>query len=280
MINHDSYYSYFKKSLILIIIIFSTLLTGCESISDFKNYINSFFHEEVVFFYTSSNYPDEKKYKTEFLSERKTTLAFGPYMPNIGSGGGAFGGNHHYYKGPMKGKEIVAFWKVPTHKKMLYYYARTNPNEGIIRAPRNGHTAYNVGISFGPMVISKSGLTPEQFKSAEIAAYSIFGNPVSWRWGEWHKIYYTTGIFTGAELQDIPRKFHEIDGIVITKDQYSKLYERCRGEWKSVKCFMDETFPQLMPKQLQYIKSRKHEEDENRLMDKYPKPVPYRNPWK
>ncbi len=31
---------------------------------------------------------------------------FGPYMPNIGGGGGAFGGNYHPYKGPMKGEEI------------------------------------------------------------------------------------------------------------------------------------------------------------------------------
>jgi hypothetical protein len=272
--------SYLKKGLILIIVLASLLLASYGAISSFRNYIKSFFHEEVLFIYTSSNYPDEKKYKTEFQSERRTTLVFGPYMPNVGSGGGAFGGNYHYYKGPIEGKEIVALWKVPTHKKMLFYYARSNPGEGIIRAPRDGHTAYHVGISFGPMVVSKSGLTPEQFKNAEVAAHSISGKPVYWRWGEWHKIYYTTGIFIASELKKIPRKFHEIDGIAITKHQYDKLHKRCKGEWKAVKCFMDESFPHLMPKQLRYIKSREHAEDDNRLAGKHPKPVPYRNPWK
>jgi len=77
-------------------------------------------------------------------------------MPNVGSGG-AFGGNYNYYKGPMEGKEIIALWKVPTHNKMLYYYARSKPNEGIIRAPRDYHTAYHVGISSAPWWFQKVG---------------------------------------------------------------------------------------------------------------------------
>jgi hypothetical protein len=271
---------YLKNGMILILAVSFFLLLSYGTISDFRRYIKSFFHEEVVFIYTSSNYPNEKEYKTEFQSERRTTLVFGPYMPNVESGGGAFGGKYYYYKGPMEGKEIVGLWKVPTQKEMLYYYARSKPGEGIIRAPRDGHTAYHVGISFGPMVVSKSGLTDEQFNNAEVVGYSMFGNPVSWRWGEWHKIYYTTGIFTSSELRKIPRQFHEINGMAITKHQYDKLHKRCKGEWKAVKCFMDESFPHLMPKQLKYIRSRQHAEDNNRLAGKHPKPVPYRNPWK
>jgi len=82
------------------------------------------------------------------------------------------------------------------------------------------------------MVVSKSGLTPEQFKNAEIAGYSMFVNPVYWRRGEWHKIYYTTGIFTSSELEDNPRKFHEIEGVAITKHQYDSLINAAKGSGK------------------------------------------------
>jgi hypothetical protein len=51
----------FKKSIILLIflIFFTILLSGCEQIFSVKNYVKSFFHEEVVFFYASSDYPNE-----------------------------------------------------------------------------------------------------------------------------------------------------------------------------------------------------------------------------
>jgi len=58
--------SYFKKGLILIIVLFSLLLTGYGTVPNFRNHIKSFFHEEVVFIYTSSNYPDEKNIKPNF----------------------------------------------------------------------------------------------------------------------------------------------------------------------------------------------------------------------
>ena len=262
----------------LIVLLSVALLSGCEQIFAVKNYVKSFFHEEVVFFYASNSYPDQlKDPKSKGLRQR--TLVFGPYMPNIGGGGGAFGGNYHPYEGSMEGKEIVAFWRMPLEQKTAHYYVRSEPGKGIIRAPRDGHRAYNVGVALGPMRTGYDGLTQEQHKDAEIAGRSYFGTPVFYRWGEWDKLYYITGIFTGQELQNKPHKFHEIQGIAITTEQYDKLYKRCHGEWKAVKCFMDESFPNLTPEQLAYIKSRKHHDDEDRLAGKFPKPEPYVNRW-
>jgi hypothetical protein len=88
-----------------------------------------------------------------------------------------------------------------------------------------------------------------------------------------------TGHFTGRELQKIPREFHQIQGITITAKQYDKLYERCHNGWEIIKCFMDESFPDLTPEQLDYIQSRKHPDDDDRLANKFPKPEPYVNRW-
>ena len=257
---------------LLLIFITTQTLFGCSA----TRYISSIFHEEVVFFYASSDYPYEAK-KQPNTPARRATLVFGPYMPNLGRAGGGFGGNYHPYKGTMEDEEIVALWQVPVKDKVLRYYVRNEPNKGIIRAPREGHYSYNVGVSFGPMRTGYEGLTQEQHKDAEIAGHAYFGTPVFWRWGEWDKLYYITGIFTGQELQNKPHKFHEIQGIAITAEQYDKLYKRCHGEWKAVKCFMDESFPDLTAEQLEYIQSRKHPDDDDRLEGKFPKPEPYVN---
>ena len=260
----------------LIVLLSLTLLSGCEQIFTIKNYVKSFFHEEVVFFYASNSYPDQlKDPKSKGLRQR--TLVFGPYMPNIGGGGGAFGGNYHPYEGPMEGEEIVAFWRMPLKQKTIHYYVRSEPNKGIIRAPRDGRSAYHVGVALGPMRVLKKGLTEEQLKVPDVAGYTVYGNPLYYRWGEWDTLYYITGIFTSRELKTIPRKFHEIQGIAITAEQYDKLYKRCHGEWKAVKCFMDESFPDLTAEQLKYIQSRKHPDDDSRLAGKFPKPEPYVN---
>jgi len=260
----------------LVVILTVILLSGCEKIFVIKEYVKSFFHEEVVFFYISSDYPDEL-YDSKDLAPRQTTLIFGPYMPNVGDGGGGFGGNYHPYEDPMKGEEIVAFWQVPIKHKALWYYVRSKPNKGIIRTPRDGHSAYHVGVALGPMRTGPSGLTDYQFGSAQVAHRNVVGSPTLYRWGEWDKLYYITGIFTGQELQNKPRKFNEIQGIAITSKQYDKLYQRCHSEWKIVKCFMDESFPDLTAEQLEYIQSRKHANDDDRLAGKFPKPKPYVN---
>ena len=252
---------------LLLIVITTQILLGCSA----TRYISSIFHEEVVFFYASSDYPDEAK-KQPNTPARRATLVFGPYMPNLGRAGGGFGGNYHSYEGAMEGEEIVALWQVPIENKILRYYVRSEPGKGIIRAPRDGNYSYNVGVAFGPMRVFKEGLTEDQFKNPQIAGYTAYGNPLYYRWGDWDKLYYITGIFTGRELQKTPRKFHEIQGIAITAEQYDKLYERCHGGWKTVRCFMDESFPNLTPEQLTYIQSRKHPDDDDRLADKFPKP--------
>lgn len=251
-------------------------LAACSAIYHTDRYITSFFHEEVVFFYTSTSYPD---LLTDRSSKklRQRTLIFGPYMPNIEGRGGAFGGVDHPYKGPMKGEEIVALWRMPTKQKMLHYYVRSKPEKGIIRVPIESRYSYNVGVALGPMRVAPTGLTKEQHATAEIAHRNVNNRPTYYRWGDWDKLYYVTGKFTGSDLQKTPRKFNEIQGIAITAEQYDKLYERCHGEWKTVKCFMDESFPNLTPEQLAYIRSRKHPDDDDRLADKFPKPEPYIN---
>ena len=39
-----------------------------------------------------------------------------------------------------------------------------------------------------------------------------------------------------------------------------------------MKCFMDESFPDLTPEQLRYIQTRTHSDDADRLAGKFPKP--------
>ncbi|MFT4575075.1 MAG: hypothetical protein ACI85E_002283, partial [Marinomonas primoryensis] len=123
-------------------------------------------------------------YDSKELPPRQTTLIFGPYMPNLGDGGGGFGGNYHPYKGPMEGEEILAFWQVPIKNKALRYYVRSEPNKGIIREPRDGRSAYNVGIALGPMRTDPTGLTQEQHLSSEIVHRNVVGKPILYRWGE------------------------------------------------------------------------------------------------
>jgi hypothetical protein len=43
---------------------------------------------------------------------------------------------------------------------------------------------------------------------------------------------------------------------------------------------MDESFPDLTAEQLEYVKSRKHPNDGDRLAGKFPKPEPDVNPFK
>ena len=260
---------------LITIVITTQILFGCSA----TRYISSIFHEEVVFFYASSDYPNEAK-KQPNTPARRATLVFGPYMPNLGRAGGGFGGNYHSYEGAMEGEEIVALWQVPIENKILRYYVRSEPGKGIIRAPRDGNYSYNVGVAFGPMRTDPSGLTQDQHLSSEIVHRNVVGKPILYRWGDWDKLYYVTGIFDSSDLMESPRQFHEIQGIAITAEQYDKLYERCHGEWKSVKCFMDKSFPNLTPEQLSYVQSRKHPDDDDRLADKFPKPEPGVNLFK
>ena len=257
---------------LLLISITVLALFGCSA----SRYITSIFHEEAVSIYVSTNYPDQL---TDEPSRklRQRTLNFGPYRPNISRGGGGFSDNKLSYEGPMEGEEIVALWRMPTKQKMLHYYVRSEPDKGIIRAPRGGHNTYSVGVALGPMRVLKRGLTKEQLEDSNVAGYGFYGDPVYYRWGEWDKLYYTTGIFSSRDLQTKPYTFHEIQGITITAEQYEKLYNRCNGEWEAVKCFMDESFPNLTAEQLAYIQSRKHPDDDDRLADKFPKPKPYIN---
>ena len=259
---------------LLLIFIITKTLFGCSA----TRYISSIFHEEVVLIFTSSSYPDEV-FNSKTHPPRQATLIFGPYMPNLGDGGGTFGGDGHSYEGAMEGKEIVALWQVPLKDKVLRYYVRSEPKKGIIRVPRGGHSTYSVGVALGPMRVLKRGLTKDQLEDSNVAGYGFYGDPVYYRWGEWDKLYYTTGHFSSRDLNTKPHSFHEIQGIAITAEQYDKLYERCNGEWEAVKCFMDESFPNLTAEQLAYIQSRKHPDDDDRLADKFPKPEPYVNRW-
>jgi hypothetical protein len=257
---------------LLLISITALALFGCSA----SRYISSIFHEEAVSIYASNSYPDQlKDNKNKKLRQR--TLVFGPYMPNLTGGGSSFGGDSYAYEGPMKDEEIVALWRMPTKQKMLHYYVRSEPGKGIIRTPREGRSTYSVGVALGPMRVLKGGLTKEQLKDSNVAGYGFYGDPVYYRWGVWDKLYYTTGIFSSRDLQTKPHSFHEIQGIAITAVQYDKLYERCHSDWVAVKCFMDESFPDLTPEQLAYIQSRKHPDDDDRLANKFPKPEPYIN---
>lgn len=254
------------------------IFIGLINFFTISRYITSYFHEEVVFIYTSTNYPDQILDRNiENFSQR--TLVFGPYMPRLTGGGGGFGGNNYPYKDSMKGKEIVALWRMPTKQKILHYYVRSEPNKGIIRAPRNRRYAYNVGVALGPMRVSPNGLTEEQHTASQIDHRNVNNKPTLYRWGEWDKLYYVTGIFNSRNLMEIPRTFHEIQGIAITAEQYDKLYKRCHSDWREVKCFMDESFPNLTPEQLAYIQSRKHPDDDARLAGKFPKPERRVNRW-
>jgi hypothetical protein len=57
------------------------------------------------------------------------------------------------------------------------------------------------------MRVLKDGLTEEQLIDAQIVDYTFSGKPLYYRWGEWNKLYYVTGIFDSSDLKEIPRNF-------------------------------------------------------------------------
>lgn len=257
-------------------LLLSTTLTlqGCNafySVYDGVTHgIGSLYRESYVYVYQSGSYPNATY---DYKNAEQLTLVLGPYFPRDKGIGGQFHERKYTYNGPIQDKEIVAMWRENTTDKVHRYYARSTPGHGLHFPERGKHSHYSVAISTGPILLDYTALSEEQKKTAEVAYFNDYlGVPINYRWGEWDKLYYLTGFFSQDDLQKKHYAFNEIQAIELTHEQYEILYERCHGEWRSVKCFMDKSMPNLSKEQLDYIQLTKHQDDEARLAGEFSKP--------
>jgi hypothetical protein len=258
----------------LLITFTASVLTGCNAFYTVYDSINdgigSLYRESSIRVYKSGSYPNTIN---NYENKDQLTLILGPYFPRDRGIGGQFYEYQYNYNGPIQGKEIMAMWRENTSNKVLRYYARSKPEQGLQFPERRKHNFYSIAISTGPMLLGYTALSDEQKKTAEVGHFNDYlGKPINYRWDEWDKLYYLTGFFSQDDLENKHYSFTEIQAIELTKEQYNILYDRCHGEWRSVKCFMDENMPNLSNKQLAYIKSTKHPNDDARLAGEFPKP--------
>jgi hypothetical protein len=263
--------NFFVRSILL-----STILTlsGCNAFytvyDSIGDGIGSLYRESYIRVYKSGSYPNATD---SHENKEQLTLVLGPYFPRDRGIGGQFYQYQYDYRGPIQGKEIIAMWRENTTDKVLRYYARSKPEQGLQFPERGAHKHYSIALSTGPMLLDYTALSEKQKETAEVGYFNEYlGSPSNYRWGEWDKLYYLTGFFSQDDLQKKHYDFKEIQAIELSHEQYEALYDRCHGEWQSVKCFMDKDMPNLSEKQLAYIQATKHPDDDARLAGEFAKP--------
>lgn len=191
---------------------------------------------------------------------------------------------------PLKGAEIVAWWKVegdrlsPNGSNMAprYYYARSLPDVGVQASDRSffNDDNYYGYISFGEIRLYPEGFTAEQFKQTRKAVSFSSGGRDKYVWGEDSILYYK--IFDNrVNIRMRPTDWDTIRAIPISKTQYDFLDNRCEKPLFEVQCFIDENFVGLTEEQLAYVKERTHELDVDRMAGKIKtRTEPSVNIWK
>ena len=221
--------------------------------------------------------------KPQFQNHTKNAW-FGPYRIRQKTGRYTGGIREFYDKGNLPEEQINAWWQVHyKNKPDKFFYARSLPSQGIQAEKMHfwsdwKHYAY---ISFGPMYINSKALTAahkeEYLKLLEVSEWS---GVHYYAWGKEDSFYYVVNK-DRVDPQNTPRNWIEVPGIAITKTQFELLDQRCGKPWLKTRCFMDESFPDLTPEQIEYIRSHKHEDDDYWLSDKAtpPKVEKRVNPW-
>ena len=224
-------------------------MVGCSGRGHFE------FNEYSAGYYEGAE-PDNEKY------ERPLKAWFGPYMIREIVGRYTGGIMEYYDKGNLPNEQINAWWQVHYKDRPdKYFYARSLP--------------------FGPMYINTLALTEnhnnEHLKLLEVSEWSGMHY---YAWGKEDSFYYVVNK-DRVNPQREPRNWIEVPGIAITKTQFEFLDQRCGKPWLKTRCFMDESFPDLTPEQIEYIRNHKHEDDDYWLSDKAepPKVEKQVNPW-
>ena len=205
--------------------------------------------------------------------ERPFHLWFGPYRIRQSQGRYIGGPQEFYEKGPLPDSQINAWWQVHYKDKAdKFFYARSLPDQGIQAETMHfwSNWKYYAYISFGPMYIDEDAVNEMQYKSKHLMLIEIskWSGLKYFTWGEESSVYYKIERFRVNPQREVIEGWVEVPGISITEKQFLLLNTRCGKPWLKTRCFMDESFPDLTPEQLDYIKAHKHEVDEYWLSDK------------
>jgi hypothetical protein len=186
-----------------------------------------------------------------------------------------------FYKGNLVGEEISAYWSVINPPNNQYYHARSFPGKGVVAPQRYWWSDwfYHAYISFGPMFLVETALNEEKKLTASFIETWPSGLDV-YHWGKKDTLYYKIFKKHISLVDGVPIQWNEIQAMSLTASQYNFLVKRCERPWLSVRCFVDENFPDLTPKQLAYVKAHKHPGDDDRMSGKVPAPPPSKpNRW-
>jgi len=195
---------------------------------------------------------------------------FGPYR--IREFTTHFGDLTEFYdKGNLPGEQINAWWQVHYKDKPdKYFYARSLPGQGVQADKRYfwSDWKYYAYISFGPMYINTLALNEVQKTSEHLKLdhVSKWSGMHFYAWGKESSLYYSV-TKDYVDPQREPRDWIEVPGIAITAKQFELLDKRCGKPWLKTRCFLDESFPDLTPEQIAYIKAHEHEDDAYWLSD-------------
>lgn len=201
-----------------------------------------------------------------------SNMWFGPYRLRRFTG--SFQGLTEFYeKGPLPDSQINAWWQVHYKDKPdKFFYARSLPEQGIQADTMHfwSNWKYFAYISFGPMYINTLALNDKQKDSEHLKLLEVskWSGMHYYAWGKESSLYYKVQKIRVNPLREVIENWIEVPGIAITEKQFLLLHERCGAPWLKTRCFMDESFPGLTPKQLAYIKTHEHEDDAYWLSDK------------
>jgi hypothetical protein len=173
-----------------------------------------------------------------------------------------------YNRGPIADKEIISWWFTKTKTIEKYYYARSLPGKGAIAPDRHwwNDWTYKVYVGHGPMFFYGIGLSEYQKKDATFI--EIWPSGVkTYSWGKPDVLHYKV-LKKHMDPNIFPQVWEEIPALEISKQQYEFLNKRCYSKWQGVRCFVDENFPDLTPVQIEYVKSHKHKNDDERMSGK------------
>ena len=259
---------------ILVFIVVVIMITTINGIGHFE------FNAYSASHYEDSEYGNEnQKYQ-----DHTCNAWFGPYRIRQFTKKFRGGPTEFYDKGNLPNEQINAWWQVHYKDKPdKFFYARSLPGQGIQAEKMHfwSDWKYYAYISFGPMYINTLALTEnhnkEHLKLLEVSEWSGMHY---YAWGKEDSFYYVVNK-DRVNPQREPRNWIEVPGIAITKTQFELLDKRCGKPWLKTRCFMDESFSDLTPEQIEYIRSHKHEDDDYWLSDKAtpPKVEKRVNPW-
>jgi len=191
-----------------------------------------------------------------------------------------------YEQGPLPDSQINAWWQVHYKDKAdKFFYARSLSDQGIQADTMHfwSDWKYFAYISFGPMYINTLALNDRQKDSEHLNLLEVskWSGMHYYAWGKESSLYYKVQKVRVNPLREVIENWIEVPGIAISKKQFLLLNTRCGKPWLKTRCFMDESFPDLTPEQLAYIKAHEHEEDEYWLSDDAEPPEVKEkvNPW-